>query len=105
MPSCLIQTSSVRSCSFPAPRSKSAIAQIAHANVPAAPTMVSTREKAPGRNSPRNAAAAGSQRGMERGRLTSRGLDQEVQDHRAGADDQQRRVGAQEAGLQGADGG
>src|SRR4051794_36434045 len=78
------------------------MAQIDQANVPSAPSTASTRAKAPGSSMPRNPAAAGSQRGMESGRVTGSGLQEEVEDHGAEADEQQRRVGAQEAGLQGA---
>src|ERR1700716_3448283 len=104
MPSSRTHSRSVTSCRPLAARSKSAIAQIDHANVPRAPRMARARAATPGSSSPENAAAAGSHRGMERGRLTSSlGLQEEVEDHGAGADQQQRRVGAQEAGLQGAD--
>src|SRR3954451_24480023 len=106
MPRSLIHTWSVTSCRPRAARSKSAIAQIDQAKVASAPSSVTARPAMPGSSRPSSAAAAGSQRGMERGRLTrSLGLQEEVEDHQAGAEQQQRGVGAQEARLQRPDGG
>src|SRR4051794_30722613 len=104
MPRSLIHSWSVTSCRPLAARSKSAIAQIDQANVASAPSSVTARPAAPGTSRPSSAAAAGSQSGMERGMLTgsSGGLQEEVEDHAAGADHEQRGVGAQEARLQGA---
>ena len=105
MPSSAIHISSVTSCRPLGRASKSASAQIDHANVhqraERAPERAATRGRgAAARATPRRRAARAGWR--EGG---SRGLDQEVEDHGAGADEQQRGVGAQEARLQRAHGG
>src|SRR4051812_35903839 len=97
MPSSRIQWSSVTNCG---PRwlvLNCASTAIDSPSVASAPAIVPARAARPGSSAPTKAAAAGSQIRIDR--CTSARLDQEVEGQAREAEQDERRIGAQEPGL------
>src|SRR5436309_828716 len=97
MPSSRIQGSFVTNCGPTWPVLNCASTAIDRPSVASAPATVPARAARPGSSAPTNAAAAGSQIMIDR--CTSARLDQEVEGQAREADENQRRIRAQEARL------